>query len=92
MTGTRRRERRVTALVAMLVLCLATGGAGLVAAEDGGARRIDRERPIAPIGGLPYVDDGHVWLVSVDGSSRWPVTADGIAWAPRISPDGTRLA
>jgi len=76
----------------LLASCLTLSGAerGLASPQNGRPANTEAVPVTFPL--LPYVRDGDIWLVSLDGVARWRVTEGGRAWAPTLSPTGRRLA
>lgn len=79
-------------VICLLASCLTLSGAerGLASPQNGRPANTEPVPVTFPL--LPYVSDGDIWLVSLDGVARWRVTEGGRAWAPTLSPTGRRLA
>ncbi|MCG2767031.1 MAG: hypothetical protein L6435_01435 [Anaerolineae bacterium] len=83
---------RKVLLTLALVFCLFPTSAGIAIAGDQNYYGNEIPESSANPSVLPYLSDGDIWLVDTDGISPRRITHSGRAWAPSISPDGTRLA
>ena len=85
------KKRKIFLALTLILSLLSNGAATAIAGDQNSYGDQLPESPPNPYL-LPYLSDGDIWLVDTDGISPRRITHSGRAWAPSISPDGTRLA